>query len=556
MILFYLFVLVNLAYVPLLSDPFLLPKKLLLIAGCLASLIVMRKKKISIPPEWLSILVLMLFGIIVASYNSRFPWISFNEGLFYISLFPLIWMSRESFTTSESKHKAARWLCHLAVGQIIIGIGQLLFLAHSSGVSALRSERYFAGTFGNSEYFAYFLGCVFFLSLKLERKIWFQILIIAALAVTRCKSAWVSVFIGYLIFEPKLSTILVRQRLFTSIVVLSVVVLGYFEWLSGLKGRLLLDWLSLKSIASHSFMGAGFGSFEFQTFSLLGSSFENPWILKEFSKYASLSTRVHNEFLDFLVEGGILFTIGLIWLLFAYIRSWNLKNTLGKSLLTFIFLMSLLSFPLHIPENIVLTFLMFSLVFERSWDSIQTNINHEVEFKTFSQTIGLLLAITLFSYGQQSFASFFAREAQIYWQQDKPELANLMATKSLSLHYPSPSTLVLKSQIVSTFDRPQSERLLGKAWENGVTTIDVVKRHAYLLNELGSLDFAFEKFELLSKSYPNQITPYFKMALIRKAQRQYADARSYFEKASRMNPVSTKGKIEKFFSLTQLTIGK
>ncbi|MGE5670586.1 MAG: O-antigen ligase family protein, partial [Fibrobacterota bacterium] len=421
--------------------------------------------------------------------------------------------------------------------------------------------------FGNKEYLAATIGIsfvVFFFS-PIRRNggefIVYGIIGIALLLLN--VRGVIAAVIGALLITKALKTesVIARKYLVSGIIILSTMLAALLTLsllqntipivrLHTISGRVLLWIMSIPMIVDSAGTGIGIGNIEFHVIPSLISLFSHDY-MTPFSSSASMVRRIHNEYLDFIVEGGLL--LGACYafiLLVTYKRmrkdcvEFSSDNSSALAGMLFILLLSLWSSPLH---NIQVLFLggccIARLLGARFTQS------DPVFSVAISTGISRIVCAVLLS---GSIVYFF-----IIWNANNNHTD---AIKSLSdnscvsaillidkITKPIQSsdqiyTAIVAKASLGKFD--DAKRDCSMLIHKGAT-IDILKVYGSLLFNTKEYARAQGVYHTLSQAFPEQITPLYMLGKIAFEKGNFNEARKMFTLVLTKKPKSIKAQSER-----------
>lgn len=244
------------------------------------------------------------------------------------------------------------------------------------------------------------------------------ILIISIIPLTKNRTSWlgISIWLVYVInlrysIYKKLSEKLGRSflNILLCISLIFIVILFYKFNSSSIAGRILIWKISIHQVLFSPIFGCGFGSFsgnynkwqadyllnspETLNFNILGNKIIDT---------AGWVRMAYNEYLEILVETGIIGLILFFLLIYNVLKSYLMRNTANNNMLTNsfgIFIIILISSLFSYPFYSLATFLLFNFsIAIISGYSVKKITIYSTYFKIFSKlSVSLLLIISLFS---------------------------------------------------------------------------------------------------------------------------------------------------------------
>jgi tetratricopeptide (TPR) repeat protein len=536
-------------FVPVLSDSFLLPKQIFLALGtCLLLFLCFRKMQNPLPIFKSTVVGIFLMGagLLISSVQSPFAWQSYSLGLGILIPVILFWVLPHF---RLEKPRFLQTLVSVSLLQVGFGVIQLAVLWHSKGLSGLSSERYFAGTLGNSEYLAYFLGLTY-LTISHEKKNYKHWIIVMGLLLTRSKVAWLGIIFSEFLFHESTQKFFKWKAAVTVSISMLAVAVAWKGHLSGLNGRWLLNLIALESSLRSHFLGAGFEQFQNQIIPSLQRLFAHDSFRHAFQQNAAWTSRVHNEWLDILVEGGVLTLAGTLLLLRTYWISIGPSDARLKKIFFFVGLMSILSFPFHVAPNLFLTIALVVFLLPKR-GSVERGVFYFPKLFVLV-LVATVLGLNLLGLFQAGVGSYFEKTSFKQFQDGQFLAAEATALHSLKTNQASSrGWLSLAKSQIRLGKKDEAILNLNKAQSLGLQSIDLLKLKASLLYEVGRDAESASQFEKLALAYPTQVTPYFMLAQIHLRNQQWSEARRNLEKIQTLKPTSPKASAEKLWSYRQ-----
>jgi hypothetical protein len=296
----------------------------------------------------------------------------------------------------------------------------------------------------------------------------------------------------------------------------------------GLQGRLVLWSLAGILALQNPFSGIGFGQFEYSIFPTLKKFFSLGDFALNLSSSAAVTDRVHNEFLDLWLEGGILTLIGIALFTLFFVLSRKFSAT-AKSVLVFTLLMCCGSFPLHVAPNLALVILVLKFFSEpRKVSSART-----------VQPWAMGVALTGFVLAIQTPVIY----SQWQWGNGKPEVG----VRNGALNS-AQARLKWTEKLMQSHRESEALELLHQEENKSLVTADLMKLKGRILFSQKRYEETFYTFASLAESYPNQVTPYFMMGEICRLQNHKVQAKMYFAEALKRKPGSEKARFEQWLA--------
>lgn len=558
--------------VPWLHDPFLAGKDILFKCAMFAaaSIAVFRHKS-GTPvalPTW-AVVCLILFCL---SVFTTMPLARQKEVALVSAEGFLAWMIGMVFLRSRLKDPALLpriVQCVVIVGvlQTAIGFYQTGILFNPTLFFSRANKLAFSGTFGNPDYVASWLAMALFLNLygtdtlgvSGNARPWASFILASGLLLTRSRGAWVSFLIvwGLLeIFKRKEKEH--NTRIVLLAVTLSLVLVGLGVWgiladsshgfltsFHTLRGRGLIWACSLHAFKTSMGLGVGLDNLQFHFFDAQKTLFQSgEW--ERFTSNASMIQRAHNEYLDFLVEGGVFFLAA--WLLFIAIQLktiWkeraNAQGLPFAGVVLYGCVVSLVSFPFHIVPNRMLFGIASSVIlgFRDETETLPLNVS------TAMKWLGGLLC--LMAVMQESrpvmFQShFYNAEVALAARQFAAAEDHLQKAMAYAPH-DSELSLLKARLLYRRFKSKEALLVIERAEARG-KTIDLLKLKGLVLLDLGEWMRAKAVYEDLSQAYPLHITPHYQLGRIYLKLHEREKAMQEFERAAQLKPMSAKAKAE------------
>ncbi len=329
-------------------------------------------------------LVRLIFTEFVPLYDDQFISLVLLTGFYFIV--------KQVATVPSNKETLIAGLLVAGLSQGIYGLLQLYGFLPSN-------NQYFkiTGSFGNPDGLAGYIVCVIPLALglylskdiisrynKVLKKLGLLTVIVLslALAATRIRGGWLAALVGcgIVLYSMYQSDILkyITNKLRLSMVTVGGILLMILlvSFLYTLKpdsanGRLFIWKISLPMVLENPLFGIGFNRYAVEYNSRQADYFAQG-LGTEYEKFiAGNVNRAHNEYIEILVELGIVGFIIFLFIVFNFVRVNNSKSEfkedvnyllLAKASLVSIFLFSLTSFPLHILSSQVSIFLILGII--------------------------------------------------------------------------------------------------------------------------------------------------------------------------------------------------
>lgn len=498
----------TLLVVPALMDPFRASKELFLILAVSVwlGLTYIQRGKLAAPSPTLLVLWCLAGLLSWFTASDTFAAMEYWGVGFALILF-----------CSAHRETSERQIFYLVAGlgliQVALGCGQILFLNDPSTFTDFPSRLKFAGTLGNPQYVASFLGLGICLALFAKEKTKFHwvvvLLFTAGLLLSRVQGTSLCLLVVVLWFAP-----LTRKQRWAlaGMAILGVALLeSYWHWHT-FRGRMLLSLTALKMTWSSGGLGVGLSQFGNHLLAiqreLLGLA-----ALSGFRENAGFADHPHNEYLALVAELGILGAALLIWIFFQ-VRRLKVSAAVG-ALLLFTALDALFSFPWRlVPVALVVGLLIArEIPVQRKWEGLPLAI---------LSAILMIVSVTGFvvQYAEGR-ADRLARQGRV------PE-AERTVDWALRLSPEKPELNLFKGRLCYLqFDANAALRWAKKANLLG-ERIDSLKLEGLALMDLKLLSDAEKLYQRLAATLPNQITAHFYLGEIYSRQGRFEEARREF----------------------------
>jgi O-antigen ligase len=568
-----LFALISCVVIPWFHDSFLAPKDILLKFGLLltTSIYLWRSKpagRIQISKWVVTCIVLILLSVVTSLPFTKQPNMALSaaETIFC----SIVWVAflRSRVGTSKICQTLIQSAVIIGLFQTALGGYQTRILFHPTLFLSAINKLAFTGTFGNPDYVASWLSMCLILTLYgrktlgLSKKsdVAVSFALASGLLLTRCRGAWLSVLMAVVLLELMREAhreYLKKRTLSILLLVFSLVVVIIFKLkgasgltglmsLHTLRGRWLIWACGLRTFWASKGFGIGLDNFQFHYFDAQKALFETGrW--KQFEVNASMVKRVHNEYLDFLVEGGVFLLAA--WLLFLTVlvkTVWkergNAESLPFAGFVFYISIVSLVSFPLHIVPNLLLGGIAFARLLALRDES--SRIELPVNPLIVRRLIPLIcLALSLSQVRAGLFQMFFHRaEAAL---QNEQYLVSEADEKKAEKYSPHDYELALLHTrlLYRRFKSREALKEIVKLEEVG-NSIDLLKLKGLILFDLEDWPKAEEVYRDLSIAYPLHITPHYQLGRIYIRLKEPQKAREEFVKTLTLQPLSAKAKRE------------
>jgi tetratricopeptide (TPR) repeat protein len=421
--------------------------------------------------------------------------------------------------------------------------------------------------FGNKEYLAATIGIsfvVFFFSpIRRNGGEYIVYGIIGIVLLLLNVRGVIAAVIGALLITQALKneSVITRKYLISGIILLFLVlatllILALFQVtipgmrLNTISGRVILWIMSIPMIANSFGAGIGIGNIEFHVIPSLASLFSHDY-LYPFSSSASMVRRIHNEYLDFIVEGGILLGVCLAFILIVTYKRMQ-KVTVASSSdnasaiagILFILLLSLWSSPLH---NIQVLFLGGCCVVQLLGNRF-THVRPVFSFAintVISRVACVILVVCSIVYFSIIFTANNNHDDAIR------ELSGRSYVNAIALIDKIPKQIRSSDQIYTAIAAKAS---LGK-YDDAKrdcemfffkgATIDIMKVYGSLLFDTKEFSKAQGIYQILSRAFPEQITPLYMLGKIALEKGNIIEAHKMFTVVLTKKPKSIKAQSER-----------
>lgn len=367
---------------------------------------------------------------------------------------------------------------------------------------------------------------------------------------------------GALLITKLLTTesLTIRKYLVAAIVLLSLILIVFITLsllqftipmlrLHTISGRVLLWIMSIPMIIDSAGTGIGLGNIEFHVIPSLVSLFSRDY-LTPFSSSASMIRRIHNEYLDFIVEGGVLLGVSLALILIVTYKRIR-KKTPGISLDTtsaiagilYVLLLSLWSSPLHNIQVIFLSGCCMAQLLGNRFAQSDPVFSLGIS-KAVSRVLSSMLLLCSVVYFCIIIFSNSNHEEAIR------QLSNRSYSDAITMIDKIPSLIRSSDQIYTGIVAKASlwkidnakqdcEMLIKKG-----ATIDIMKVYGSLLFDTKEYAKAQGIYQTLHIAFPDQITPLYMLGRIAFEKSDLYGAEKWFTKIFTRKPRSIKAQSE------------
>ncbi len=545
----------TLLWVPFLADAWRFPKEawVAVVGFALLALVSFQGRLPRLPAALLASLVVFAGAMLLAGARSPALYDGWHWGLVFCA-----WAgSVVALTAVLGQERAAlrleRLVIFLAALQVLIGVCQL-------GVALVRegelSKLDFAGTLGNPDYVASFVAMGLLLALLgsgVPRGRWRSLLLVGlagGVFLAASRGAFLALAMALaLAYRGRLRG---RQLAWVGggavLVLLGLAFLpGYVDLTSGhtLRGRFMLWTVALRQFAASGGLGIGLGAFRLRWLDGQGSLFaEGGW--EGYFANASLVSRVHDEYLDFLVEAGVPGLLGFLGIAACALRAaWrsrhDVRSRAPAAVLVFALGHALVSFPFHVMPNLLLAGVAMARLFVLSapgepepwrparWAAAGAAVM--VAFLLVHEGRGL---VRDWHHGR-ALAAIGAGDDAGAREHLSRSLTAVPADYDVSLT--SARLYYQRSELSAALTVLRDLEAQGR-------TIDAQKLQGRVLLEIGRPDQALPVLEALAAAYPRHVTPHYDLGRAHMALGQWEEAVRELEATLAAKPVSAKGRWE------------
>jgi O-antigen ligase len=383
---------IDIAYYPFINEDYYFIITSSFLMALFLTPFLFRKNTLSFRLNLLDILVLSNFLLIFirALFSSNFYFVDqkFLTGLLCIFFYFLIRISL-SQPNIQAEGSIIRLLLvsfiSLGLFQSVLGVLQLLKILPLS----LPEGQVVYGTFYSSGIYSNFLALVFPFALigslifKRGLKVYSIITCLLLLVVvffSKGRTSWIAIVVSFFLIQGFKNHQFIKSKMaytksflkisLSLIIILLVIAssfsLYYFKKNSA-DGRVLIWVISLKAFSEKPFLGHGFNSYQYSFNEAKAEFFSTQHIDEERMMLTGTTFNAFNEFIQILVEYGI---VGLCFfaaiLFFAFKYAIHIKNEpvklLSLSVLVSFIILSLFSYPLRIVSTQLFLFIGLGLV--------------------------------------------------------------------------------------------------------------------------------------------------------------------------------------------------
>lgn len=527
---------VTLLVVPALTDPFVLPKQALFLLSALpfaAIALWQGFARLSLPA-----LVLFLTGAFISSTNARAPESAWTE----IAL----WVTAAAFGLACARRSLAIPLLALAALQVGIGAAEICWAPSPFRVGTFPARLKFFGTLGNPEYVALLIAMASFHLLYPERvlsRAWrsgLALLFSVGMVLARSEGPVLALLVTVGILEARRG-----RRWAWGLVVLATSLAAALAPISHtIRGRYLIARVAWQAaVEAH---GLGVGSANLMHHFL-------PQQAKYFAEHANLvanagyTRHAHNEFLDFLAEGGIALLLVLLWVFLTAGRKIlrEKKPSADAAIVLYTALASLGTFPLHVLPTL--------MIFSHATARI---VSRGEPQRRQPWAIAVLLVLLGWQGPRQidlMQAAYFGRQAELAHDAGEMKRAETSSQRAIwhdpeNLRYRLTLARVLHEQGRS----PESLATLQTLEKIG-TTVDTLKLRGLLHFEAGRYELARQAYLELQSAIPWQITSHYYLGEIDFRRGAWSSAEREFREVLARKAVNTKALRDQMLARRRLT---
>ena len=473
------------------SDVFLAPKSIFLVFAIslyLASTVFFRSEVI-----YPSILNVSVWGLLVtfSFVQSKDVFFSLNLACIGIAVLFLIPILKKI----PLRHTIF-CLIAVAVIQMIVGIWQINFTNGPTRFTHFPERLKFAGTLGNPQYVASFLGIVFCLVVFSNReilstrwRIYLAGILGVGLLLTRMQATPLILILTCLACaQIKNKTILLCG--------LSLLVLAgmpFLHWHT-LQGRLLL-WLSALDMSWQTqFVGVGLGHYGNHYLTAQRDVLSHP-LFREWSSHASFADHAHNEYLNLFSEVGFL-AIGIFFLAF-----FKFKNITRSKPMAAVIVFTAIDACFSLPWRILPILVVVFFVLESGTVSSQPRQGN---------AIVAIIATMLFLISTAALIEqWYVSKAHKFSAAGNVPLAESFIDRALAINPKDPDLILFKGRMrYLSFDANGALDWARKGSSRG-ERIDLMKLEGLALRDLQRWDEAEKLYLKLASTLPEQVTAHF-----------------------------------------------
>jgi hypothetical protein len=334
------------------------------------------------------------------------------------------------------------------------------------------------------------------------------------------------------------------------VLILSVTVALWFDHsvplarLNTIRGRVLLWVLSFPMISYTSGLGCGFNNIEYYVVHALFDIFKNPFF-SGFTSQAAMVHRIHNEYLDFIVEGGIILGLcgGLVlFRIFTIIRTAGVnidRGALGG--LVFSLLFSFWSFPFHLVPTLFISGYCIACIIGIERNNVSIKIPFTRMYTGFIMV--LLLVLSMLYYLPVLRADIIHRASRNLIN-NNASMDALQLINTIPLQAQSPVQKLTRIRLLYNELNIDEALVSCKELVSKAPTIDNMKMYGLLLFDRGELSQSTGVYKFLSGAFPLQVTPPYMLGRIYMKTGQYYEAEKYLRIATSLDAKSEKAAIE------------
>jgi tetratricopeptide (TPR) repeat protein len=568
---------VTLLVMPWTFDRYLLPKQAVLHLCAFGSLLtwLLTERAVGIRPALLADAGCMIAGLTIATMHARVQATAVMGAAVWIDWACIMIAFCGVVTHKRRRDALAFTIALLCAFEALLCIGQLFLpvCMHTGPLRRLDA----CGTFGNPEMVAGFLGTGLILALY-ERgfarpMIRRAIIVTVGAGIIACRSrgSWLALALTIGVIMALQTQTSRRKGAILAIAAIMAVVTAFgllaarFELLPPallslhtLKGRCLI-WLAGINLARDSCgMGIGMDQVRYHFFQALHDLFA-AGRMAQFHDNAAMVYRLHNEYLDLLVEGGVAMAAALALFLVVLTRRFAASHNRADlmpfaGMIVFILLFSFVSFPLHVtPALLVFGFAASAILVDGPHAGLRYILSRRIKLLATAVLLVWFMSTGII-YARALSANVRQHQARKAVAAGDYTRARIAAEKGLGIAPDDCDLLLTQARIrYRFFELDSALSDLRRLAEIG-PSVDGLKLLGLTLEGLKRYDDARTVYRRLATAFPTQVTPWYRQGLILLKQGQTAQARQCLSAALDREAKSPKARREHM--LSRLLLGR